>query len=312
MWIAILNEITFSCSQVTLSDIDMKTFKFLIAIVRGFRNSSDKLKKEVCCKLLNQTLGIISNLNHLYASEEMKEVILELHNLFVSGPAASDTLLYQCKPGLALFLAGLSNMGMSETDNCAKSSAVWELYHMLLRERHWAFAHLSISAFGYFAGRTNCNQLWRFVPQDAALSYDLVSGNDASEERFMSEFKAFLEKEMALPAVIASPENQGLLIEEGLVLKEKVQKVSNINADAARCDSMEIDDENQSNKRRKLPDGISKGVELLRDGLNVISDSLTQWQPNHLESAELHDKFLTHFSSLENVISHLLVLSGSG
>ncbi|XVF65061.1 hypothetical protein PTKIN_Ptkin09bG0216200 [Pterospermum kingtungense] len=296
--------------QVTISDIDMKTFKFLVAIVCGYRNSVDKLKKEACCKLLNQTLGIISNLSHLYASEEMEEVILELHNLFVSGPVASDTLLYQCKPGLAVFLAGLSNMGMSETDNSAKSSAVWELYHMLLRERHWAFVHLSISAFGYFAARTNCNQLWRFVPQDAALSYDLVSGNDASEERFMSEFKAFLEKEMALPVIAAGSENRGLL-NEGLVLKEKVQKVTN-NIDAARCDSMEIGDENQSNKRRKLPEGINKGVELLQDGLKVISDSLTQWQPNHIESAELHEKFLTYFSSLENVISHLLVLSGGG
>ncbi|XP_022722239.1 uncharacterized protein LOC111279560 [Durio zibethinus] len=297
--------------QVTMSDIDMKTLKFLVAIVCGYRNSVDKFKKEFCCKLLSQTLGIVSNLSHLYAAKEMEEVILELHDLFVSGPAASDTLLHQCKPGLALFLAGLSNMGMSESDDCAKSSAVWELYHMLLRERHWAFVHLSIAAFGYFAARTNCNQLWRFVPRDAALSYDLVTGNEANEERFMSEFKAFLEKEMALPAVINSSEQQGLLLEEGFALKEKVRKVSNVNTDVARCDIMEIDDENQSIKRRKLPDGIKKGVELLHDGLKIISDSLTQWQPNHIESAELHDKFLTHFSSLENVISNLLVLSGS-
>ncbi|XWS09092.1 hypothetical protein CRYUN_Cryun40dG0056600 [Craigia yunnanensis] len=251
--------------QVTISDIDMmKTLKFLVAIVCGYRNSVDKLKKKVCCKLLSQTLEIISNLSHRYASEEM-EVILELHKLFVSGPAASDTLLHQCKPVLRLFLAGLSNMGMLESDNCAKSSAVWELYHTLLRERHWAFVHLSIAAFGYFAARTNCNQLWRFVPQDAALSYDLVSGKDANEVIFMSEFKAFLEKEMALPAVIAISEQLGLLLEEGLVLKEKAGKVSIIKTDAARCDSMEIDDEYQSNKRRKLPDGINKGVELLQE-----------------------------------------------
>ncbi|XVF38081.1 hypothetical protein REPUB_Repub20aG0067100 [Reevesia pubescens] len=140
--------------QVTITDIDMKTLKFLVAIVCGYRNSVDNLKKEVFCKRLSRTLGIISNLSHLYASEEMEDVILELHNLFVSGPAASDTLLYLCKPGLALFMAGLSNMGMSESDNCAKSTVMWELYHMLLRERHWAFVHLSIAAFGYFAART--------------------------------------------------------------------------------------------------------------------------------------------------------------
>ncbi|TYH52983.1 hypothetical protein ES332_D09G066600v1 [Gossypium tomentosum] len=299
--------------QVTISDMDMKTLKFLVTVICGYRNSVDKLKKNVCCKLLSQTLGIISSLRHLYESAEMEEVILELHNLFVSWPAASDTLLNQCKPGLTLFLAGLSNTLMSESDTCPKSTAVWELYHMVLRERHWAFVHLSIAAFGYFAARTSCNQLWRFMPQDAALSYDLVSGTDASEDRFMSEFKAFLEKERALPAVITtSIEQQRLLLEEGLVLKQMVRKILNINSDAARCDKIEIDDENQSNKRRKLPDGINKGVELLQDGLKVINDSLTQWQPNHTDSAELRERFMTHFSMLENVISHLQVLSGSG
>ncbi|TYJ17548.1 hypothetical protein E1A91_A09G059100v1 [Gossypium mustelinum] len=299
--------------QVTISDMDMKTLKFLVTVICGYRNSVDKLKKKVCCKLLSETLGIISSLRHPYESAEMESVILELHNLFVSGPAASDTLLNQCKPGLTLFLAGLSNTLMSESDTCPKSTAVWELYHMVLRERHWAFVHLSIAAFGYFAARTSCNELWRFMPQDAALSYDLVSGIDASEDRFMSEFKAFLEKEMALPAVITtSIEQQRLLLEEGLVLKQMVRKILNINSDAARCDKIEIDDENQSNKRRKLPDGINKGVELLQDGLKVINDSLTQWQPNHTDSAELHERFMTHFSMLENVISHLQVLSGSG
>ncbi|KAE8724898.1 Plant self-incompatibility protein S1 family [Hibiscus syriacus] len=269
--------------QVTISDTDMKTLKFLVAIISGCRNSVDKLKKEVCCKLLNQTLGISSNLSHLYESDEMEEVILELHNLFVVGPAASDTVLNQCKPGLALFLAGTSAMAMSESDNCPKSIAVWELYHMVLRERHWAFVHLSIAAFGYFAARTSCNQLWRFMPQDAALSYDIISGNDANEDRFMSEFKAFLEKERALPAVMSSStEQQLLLLEEGLALKQLVQKVSSINLDDARFDKTDIDDENQPNKRRKLPDGINRGVELLQDGLKVIGDCLSQWQTNQL------------------------------
>ncbi|XP_039059503.1 uncharacterized protein LOC120203248 [Hibiscus syriacus] len=298
--------------QVTISDTDMKTLKFLVAIISGCRNSVDKLKKEVCCKLLNQTLGISSNLSHLYESDEMEEVILELHNLFVVGPAASDTVLNQCKPGLALFLAGTSAMAMSESDNCPKSIAVWELYHMVLRERHWAFVHLSIAAFGYFAARTSCNQLWRFMPQDAALSYDIISGNDANEDRFMSEFKAFLEKERALPAVMSSStEQQLLLLEEGLALKQLVQKVSSINLDDARFDKTDIDDENQPNKRRKLPDGINRGVELLQDGLKVIGDCLSQWQTNQVESAELHDRLMTHFSMLENVISHLQILSDS-
>ncbi|GKU98581.1 hypothetical protein SLEP1_g11567 [Rubroshorea leprosula] len=301
--------------QVSLSDIDKKTAKFLVTVIHGYRNSADKLAKDSFCKLLAEGLGIISNISHVYAPNEMEEVILELEDLFVSGKTASDVQLSHCKPELALYMAALSQMMMSESDNCATSSATWALYHMLLRDRHWAFVHLAIASFGYFAARTNCNQLWRFVPQNAALSYDLVAGNEASEERFMSEFKAFLEKEMALLTVTPSYEQVGMLMEEGLVLKGMVQKIANMNIDVVQCENIGIDSvdgENQSNKRRKLPDGISKGVEMLQNGLRVISESLTQWQPGPVESAELHEKFLTHFSSLEDAISNIVGLQGSG
>ncbi|KAA8548482.1 hypothetical protein F0562_000251 [Nyssa sinensis] len=298
--------------QVSISDIDTKTLKFLVAIIHNYRNSVDNLMKDHYRKLLSETLGIISNMKHLYASDEMEEVILELQNLFISGPAVSDTQLYQCKPNLALFMAGLGHIELAESDSSARSSAVWELYHMLLREQHWAFVHLAITAFGYFAARTSCNQLWRFVPQNAALSFDLDTGNEANEERFMSELKAFLEKDMALLTMVPRSDQLQLLVKEGLMLKEMIQKFTNIEPEVMQCETMEIDDENQAKKKRKLPDGISQGVELLQSGLKVIGDGLSQWQENHLESGELHDKFLTHFSHLEDVIANLVGLAGSG
>jgi hypothetical protein len=296
--------------QVSIPDVDVKTLKFLVAIIRNFRNPVEKIMKEHCHELLSEMLGIVSNMKHLYKSDEMEGVLLELQNLFVSGPAASNTQLYQCKPYLALFMGGLGDMEMTESDDCAKSSAVWELYHMLFRERHWALVHLSIAAFGYFAARTTCNQLWRFVPQNASLSYDLVSGNEASEERFMSELKAFLDKEAALLTTTPSIEQLELLVKEGMMLKEMVQKISGI--DAMECQSMEIDVDSVSNKRRKLPDGISKGLELLQNGLKVIGDGISQWQENHCESSELHDKFSSHLSRLEDVVAHLTGLAGNG
>lgn len=298
--------------QVSLSDIDKKTVKFLVTVIRGYRNSGDKYTKDIFYKLLAEGLGIISYITNKHTSDEMKEVILELQELFVSGNSASEVQLNCCKPELALFMAALSQMGMSENDNCVTSAAMWDLYHMLLRNRHWAFAHLAVASFGYFAARTNCNQLWRFVPQDAALSYDLVGGCEASEARFMSEFKAFLEKETALTTVTRSPEQLGYLLEQGLVLKGMFQKISNMITEVVQCDSMEIDVvdvENQSNKRRKLPDGIGQGVEWIQNGLRIISDSLTQWQP---ESAELHEKFMNQFSSLEDAIARIAGLQGSG
>lgn len=286
----------------------MKTLKLLVSIIRKYRKATDNSTKDHYCKLLSVTLGIISNMKHLYMSDEIETVILELQNLFISGPTITDSKLFQCKPNLALFMAGLGHIELTESENSSKSSAIWELYHMLLKERHWAFVHLAISAFGYFAARTSCNELWRFVPQDAALSYDLESGSEANEERFMNELKGFLEKEMAF---IAKPESCQLL-KEGSKLKEKVKRIGSVEVDVMVCEKMEIDEkEKQLNKRRKLPDGINKGVELLQTGMKVIGDGLTLLEQNQMESTEFRVNFLTQFSRLEDVISHLVSLAGS-
>lgn len=310
-FLSLINDCFFiSCSQVSMPNIDAKTLKFLGSIIHNYRNTVDQLTKDHYCKLLSETLGIISNMKHLYAAVEMEEVILGLKSLFISGSTASDTQLYQCKPNLALFVAGLGHMEITESDESVKCSAVWELYHMLLREQHWALIHLAITAFGYFAARTSCNQLWRFVPQTAALSYDL-SGDEANEERFMSELKAFLEKETALLTITPSSEQLELLVRDGLMLKEVVRKFSEIDAKAMRCESMVIDEEKQLNKKRKLPDGISEGVELLQSGLKVIDDGLFEWQQNH-SAITLNAKFLTHISRLKDAVAQLVGLAGSG
>ncbi|WCJ24199.1 hypothetical protein M5689_006177 [Euphorbia peplus] len=298
--------------EVSISDVKMKSLSFLITILRNLKKLGDISNKEHYHKILNEMLVIISNLTQLYKSDAMEDVILELRNLFVSGPGASDPLLSQCKPYLAVFMGGLGDMEMSETDDCAKSCAVWELYHMLFKEQHWALAHLALTAFGYFAARTSCNQLWRFVPQDAALSYDLKTGKEASVERFMSELKAFLEKETAILSVAPSVEQLEMLVKEGMALKETVQRISNMQVedDAMECEE-HIDVDNQSNKRRKLPDGICRGMELLQNGLKVMGDGLSLWKQNQVELSEHREEFLTRFSQLEDVISQIVSLSSN-
>ncbi|XP_021897023.1 LOW QUALITY PROTEIN: uncharacterized protein LOC110814019 [Carica papaya] len=296
--------------QISVSDIDMKTLKFLVAVIHKLKNPPSKVMKDHFYKLLSEILAIISNLNHLYLSDEMEDVILGLQSLFISGQVSGYSELHGCKSDLALFLAGLSHMQISESDGCPRSSAVWELYHILLRERHWLLVHLAVTAFGYFCARTTCNQLWRFVPQDAALAYDHISGNEANEERFMAELKIFLEKELALLSVAPCSEQLVLLQKEGLVLKEMLQKCSSSCIEVEDCQSMEIDGKSIQ-QRRKLPDEISKGVELLQNGMKAISDGLSQWKLSHLESVELRNKFLTQFSCLEDVISHLVGLTNS-
>ncbi|XP_050373060.1 uncharacterized protein LOC126790759 [Argentina anserina] len=307
--------------QISTSDINVKTLKFIVSISQNYRVCEDKLMKDQYRKLLSETLRIISNMKHLYASLEMEKVIGEIENLFISGPAVFDTQLYECKPDLALFMAALAHMDIKETEESSKISALWDLYHMLLAERHWAFIHLALTAFGYFSARTNCNKLWRFVPNNAALSYDLASGNEANLELFMSEFKVFLEKETALLTIAASSDQFGLLVREGLKLRDMYRKISHVIVETAECDYMEIDDEKQamesnsgkqSGRKRKFPDGIEKGMELLQSGMKVIVDSISQLQQNDQPSScELPDNFLTTFSRLEAEISQLVGLAGS-
>ncbi|XP_030533977.1 uncharacterized protein LOC115743370 isoform X2 [Rhodamnia argentea] len=295
--------------QIAESDIDEKTLKFLADILQSCTRSPENVASDICLKLLGQTLAIVSNMTHLYACNGMDEVIMKLQNLFITRPLAADAKLYQCKVDLALFMAGLGHIEMEERDEFPKSCAIWELYHMLLREQHWALTHLAIKAFGHFAARTSCNQLWRFVPQNAALSYDLSRGNDANEERFMSEFKKFLEKEVALLKTFPCTEQLQMLRKEALILKVTTQKSQNIDMEATRHERTDVICENRSNKKRKVPDEISKGVELLQSGLKAISDGLSLWEKAEASSLELHDKFLVHFSSLEDVITHLAGLA---
>ena len=96
------------------------------------------------------------------------------------------------------------------------------------------------------------------------------------------------------------------------MLWEITQKVSNIKLEPTGCENMETDGEIQCNKRRKLPDGISKGVELLQNGLKVIGDGISQWQQNQSDSIELQDQFLTQLSCLEDVISQIVGMINSG
>ncbi|XP_029128453.1 uncharacterized protein LOC109804742 isoform X2 [Cajanus cajan] len=290
------------------SDIDTRTFKFLVAISSNYKSTVDRVIKDHLLQLFSETLGITSYLEHVYKSTDIEQAITQIENIFLSEPPA---LLYKCKPHLAQFLAGLVHMEISESDDDAKSCAVWELYHLLLKERHWALIHLAITAFACFAAGTSCNQLWRFVPQDAALSYDIVSGVEVTKETFMAEFGKFLKKEIALLTVAPSPEQLELLGREGLVLKQMVRKIPAIAEERERCEIMEVDHKNQSNKKRKLPDGISRGVELLKSGLKIISDGLSQWQLNHFDTTELHTKYLIQFSQLEDVITHFEELTGN-
>ncbi|GAB2211055.1 hypothetical protein Droror1_Dr00016346 [Drosera rotundifolia] len=295
--------------QENVSAMDSKSLQFLVALIHGYRSFSVRIMKNKCCWLLCAILEIISAAKQMYASDQMEQVIIDLRNLFISRPADMGPLLHKCKPALTHFVASLGHMKMEEYEGNMKSSAVWELYHMLLKERHWALVHLAVSAFGYFAARTFCEQLWRFVPYDAALSFDLESGTSANEERFMLELKVFLEKEMTLTSTAPICEQLALVLEDGLLLKELLDSNSSNDTESAEYEMMEIDNQNYSNRKRKLPDAFNRGMELLQCGLKNMGDGLSQWRQNNQDYAELPDNILTLLSHLEDTISHLAGLA---
>lgn len=296
------------CRHSNIPEIDNRTLKFLVSVIRYYRSTEDRKLKDLSRKLLSETLGIVSKMSYLYESNDMDHVVVELQNLFVSSRSSRDNQLYKCKPNLALFMAGIGHMALPEGDESAKCVAVWELYHMLLREKHWAFVHLAISAFGYFAANTSCRQLWRFVPPDATLSHDLESGTNTDEGMFMNELKVFLDRETALIPLKPSWEQQSALLKEGSILKQLLDMIIDIRQEPTECEEVKVDTDNHRQKKRKLQENISKGVELLQNGLRVVGDELSQWQTNETDEFK---NLLKHYSCLEDVINQLSGFSGT-
>ncbi|KAL1188786.1 hypothetical protein V5N11_021949 [Cardamine amara subsp. amara] len=294
-----------SILKTNISEIDAKTLNFVVALIQKYRNSRDETIKDRYSEILSETLSIISRSDQLYTCQEMDNVITELQKLFLSDADHHHHHLHKSKPNLALFLSGLSKYGMSETETCPKSRAVWELYHMLLRKRNWALVHHAVTAFGYFCARTSCNQLWRFVPEDAALAFDIASGKEAKTERFMLELKMFLEKEEALLSIRPSQEELELLVKEGAKVKAAVQKL----VEGKKQRPMEV--EKRPNKRRKLPEGICRGMELLQNGVKRINEGLSELRSDENESEEFQKSLLNQFSCLEDLVSHLLSLAAA-
>ncbi|WOL07448.1 hypothetical protein Cni_G16189 [Canna indica] len=295
------------CSQVKDSDIAgemniSQVLNFAILVIHGYK-SATKVDKEIFAKLLNATLVIISNMRDLYGSAELEKLITELHTLLVQCPTDVDDVLHQCKPSIASFMASLSHMEITEGEGQTLCSAIWDLFHMLLRERHWAIVHLAVVAFGYFVARTSCAQLWRFVPHDATLSFDAMTGTEPNEDRFMSELKCVLDKEVALD-VITPLKEQSLLMQEGMVLRKQA-KLLHFNLQVSSSKQFVINDKNTANrKKRKLLDRICEGMELLQNGLKVMNSALAQ-----SDAADLKVKFSSHILCIEDVISHLAGLT---
>lgn len=294
------------CSEIkdthTIDEKSITTMiKFTISLTNLYRTAPDSSKDHLA-QLISSMLDIISNMRHLCAFTEMEKLTLELHTLFMSTSDNSNAVLSQCKPSMASFMAILGHLNTNEDDGNILCSAMWDLYHFLLRERHWALIHLAMDSFGYFARRTSFTQLWKFVPGDAALSYNTSTGVDIDENGFMLELGAFLQKEAALHADKWSEEQICFLVSEGRALKKLVETSSEISPIPEPVEAVITKDVNP--KKRKMPGGICEGMVLLQNGLKVMRSAL-----NETDFAEQRDRFAAHLSRLEYAVSQIASFS---
>uniref|UniRef100_A0ACD5TUG4 Uncharacterized protein n=1 Tax=Avena sativa TaxID=4498 RepID=A0ACD5TUG4_AVESA len=277
-------------------------FKFSISLINLYKTAPDSSKDHLA-QIISSILDIISKVRHLCPFYQIEKLTLELHTLFISSSDNSKAALAQCKPSLASFMSMLGHLNYNEVDANAICSAMLDLYHLLVRERHWALIHLAMGSFGYFAARTSFTQLWKFIPGDAALSYNTNTGVDIDENGFMSELRAFLQKEAALRADKWSEEQIRFLVSEGRALKKLAETACEIPL-APEPEKKTVISEVVNTKKRKIPDGIGEGMALLQNGLKVMRNAL-----DDTDSAELKDRFATHLSRLESAVSQIASLS---
>ncbi|CAM0870709.1 unnamed protein product [Alopecurus aequalis] len=297
------------CEIKDYSAVDGKTiatiFKFSFSLINLYKTAPDSSKDHLA-QHISSMLVIISKVRHHCAFYQMEKLTLELHALFMSRSDNPKAALSQCKPSLASFVSILSHLNSTEADANALCTAMLDLYHFLVRGRHWALIHIAMGSFGYFAARTSFTQLWRFIPGDAALSYNANTGVDVDENGFMSELRAFLQKEAALRGADRwSEEQTRFLVSEGRALKKLLETVSGIPPvpePEKKAAAVSKDDVNT--RKRKVPDGIGEGMALLQNGLKVMRSALGE-----TDSAELRDRFATHLSRLESAVSQMASLS---
>ncbi|KAL6901856.1 hypothetical protein ACP4OV_004732 [Aristida adscensionis] len=277
-------------------------FKFTIALINMFGSSLDSSKDHLA-KHIGSMLDIISNTRHLCVLSDLGKLTLELHTLFLSSADKSNAVLSQCKPSMASFMAILGHLNVTEDYASMLCSAIQDLFHFMLREQHWALMHLAMGSFGYFAARTSFTELWKFVPGDAALSYNAITGMVIDENGFMLELRDFLQKEAALHASSRWSEQQiCLLVSEGRALKKLVEAYSEIPV-VSEPEKLSMP-KDASARKRKMPDGVCEGMALMQNGLKVMRSAF-----NEADLAELKDRFAAHLSRLEDAVSQIASLS---
>jgi hypothetical protein len=185
------------------------------------------------------------------------------------------------KPAFAEFLSSLSDFEFKEEESDPSMQALWYLYHMVLREQHWALVHAGLVSFGHFAEHTPCNELWRFVPSDPGLGADVSGSLQTGAEMFMNTLKSYLEKDTPCNALTLADEEIDLLHQEAKrqrtsyfqVLQQKGQDFSEEKA-VIDCGSMDVDTPVTASP---TPNEVKTAILMLQEGYSILSNIPPNW-----------------------------------
>ena len=240
---------------------------------------------------------------------DIRNIIISLHRIVKD--RFSEFELMQIKPILVEVLAGLGEAPLTEDKRDPASTALWELYHEILRERHWAIAHLALASFGYFAAHTSWNELWRFVPPDAALAYDAETGLIAEEDCFMSSLRQFLEKEVTVSAPMSRDSFNALQL-EGQLLEISLLSLMQTEIKLDGPESQEYTLENpmdldvsMESVDTELLSEIEKAMKMLQGGLSLLKEKLPGWLKDRGHSIEQQHHIDDQLSLLTDIIAQV-------
>ncbi|KAL3685896.1 hypothetical protein R1sor_003918 [Riccia sorocarpa] len=218
-------------------------------------------------EVLSHGLLLIPHVQHLLKPSSVEKLLPKLLECcsFMSQNSRSKEL----KQSLPVFLASLSETTMTEDEGNPSVRALWGLYTLVLKEKHWALAHVGLASFSHFAARTSFQDLWRFVPEDAPVARNTGS-DDSTKDAFLSALRSFIEKEMAQRSLIPSEEELKILGNEAAHLCKIKDRVSGTLSNGG-VEKMDIDRVNLDSA------DIEEAFDVTRKHLDMLRKKIHNW-----------------------------------
>ncbi len=259
---------------------------------------------QICCFFLQQKA----------APKTLQILLIKIQELSTSATYNEAKVM---KPALAEFLASLSKFNIPEDIGNPLSQALWDLFHLVLREEHWALVQAGLASFGYFAEHSPCAELWRFIPSHPGLAADVRGSGKSGEEMFMTAVKLFLEKNGAFTSLLMTESEKDLLRHECIM-----QRSSYVHSFLRECEDEEHLTENRPLVQELdsmktdadislgliIPPEVKTGLLMLQEGFCLLSKVAHDWLP----SPNMKQKWQSHIEQLGEVHVNLGFLLKTG